>query len=196
MSCVSKCEQRRRKDGEGREQGELRERATVLVHALLRLPRGSNKRGRHSDGRAWQWDGKCAGRVRRERSQPYSGNMFRNCFTSDGTREEEKGRGRRRKGEEGGKEKIKMFRRFFVREPCVALLLVPPSTRGVTFAGCDVENWIQVWGGVYRRTGGRIPGSRGDREKRESCAARKAEGGRAAKVGGGKSCRSLEEDED
>lgn len=24
----------------------------------------------------------------------------------------------------------------------------PAGRRGVTFAGCDVENWIQVWGGV------------------------------------------------
>lgn len=30
----------------------------------------------------------------------------------------------------------------------------PAEHRGVTFAGCDVENWIQVWSGVCRRRGG------------------------------------------
>lgn len=59
-----------------------------------------------------------------------------------------------------------------------ALLPAPPSTRGVTFAGCDVENWIQVWGGVYRRRGGR---ARDRREKRRNEGrARKAGVGRAA----------------
>lgn len=108
--------------------GKLWERATV--HALLRLPRGSNKRddialgaGRGARGAARRWGGKSAG-VRRERSQPYSGNMFRNCFTSDGTEVGGKGRKTRRR-KEGSKEKIKMFRRSFVREPCVARCFLP-----------------------------------------------------------------------
>lgn len=37
----------------------------------------------------------------------------------------------------------------------------PAEHRGVTFAGCDVENWIQVWDGVYRRRG-----NSQDREKK------------------------------
>lgn len=53
-----------------------------------------------------------------------------------------------------------MFRRSFVREPC-RVASCPAEHRGVTFAGCDVENWIQVWDGVYRRRGK----SQGSREK-------------------------------
>lgn len=48
----------------------------------------------------------------------------------------------------------------------------PAEHRGVTFAGCDVENWIQVWGGMYRRRGkdqdrGRKAETRVAREKQE-----------------------------
>lgn len=80
-----------------------------------------------------------------------------------------------------------MFRRSFVREPCVAL------PRRVTFAGCDVENWIQVWGGVYRRRG-EEPGSR-ERGRNEGCA-RETRAGKAAKIRGRKSCCLLKEDEE
>lgn len=54
-----------------------------------------------------------------ERSQPYLGNMFRNCFTSGGNgvqKKEEKTEDPRWRVERG-KEKIKMFRRSLVREP-------------------------------------------------------------------------------
>lgn len=52
------------------------------VHALLRPPQGSNKRSIVEVG------GKQEGpiKVRRERSQPYSTNMSRNCFTSSAVR--------------------------------------------------------------------------------------------------------------
>lgn len=48
----------------------------------------------------------------------------------------------------------------------------PAEHRGVTFAGCDVENWIQVWGGMYRRRGkdqdrGRKAETRVAQEKQE-----------------------------
>lgn len=90
------------------------------------------------------------GEVRRERSQPYSGNMFRNCFTSDGTREEKK---------EGREDKNVPP---FLRARAVRRVAsCPAEHHGVTFAGCDVENWIQVWDGVYRFRGkSRIEGER------------------------------------
>lgn len=58
-----------------------------------------------------------------------AGNMFRNCFTPAGV----------------AKKKIKMFRRVARLRRAA---FCPAGRRGVTFAGCDVENWIQVWGGV------------------------------------------------
>lgn len=93
--------------------------------------------------------------------------MFRNCFTSDGT-EGKEGKEEDKK-EEGGKQREDKNVPSFLRARAVrrALLPAPPSTRGVTFAGCDVENWIQVWGGVYRRRG-EEPGSEGETEKRGS----------------------------
>lgn len=120
--------------------------------------------------------------------------MFRNCFTSDGT-EGKEGKEEDKK-EEGGKQREDKNVPSFLRARAVrrALLPAPPSTRGVTFAGCDVENWIQVWGGVYRRRGGRA--RIGGRNGETRVAREKLEWEERQKVGGRKSCRLLKEDEE
>lgn len=73
------------------------------------------------------------------RSQPYSGNMFRNCFTPGGVR----AAGRETRGRQREDKNVSSF----LRAGCRASRCFLPR-RGVTFAGCDVENWIQVWGGM------------------------------------------------
>lgn len=187
---MSKSEQRKKND-EGLLKRELWERATlVVVHALLRLPRGSNKR----DDIATSVPGDGAGKVRglegRDRSRTRA-----ICSEIVLLRT---ARGRRRtRTEERRKRKDKNVPSFLRARVVRRIASCPAEHRGVTFAGCDVENWIQVWGGVYRREGN-SQGSR-ERGRNEGCA-REARVGRErkseAEVRGRKSCCLLKEVEE
>lgn len=58
------------------------------------------------------------------------------------------------KKEERGKQgEDKNVPSFFRARAVRRVASCPVEHRGVTFAGCDVENWIQVRDGVYRRRG-------------------------------------------